>query len=829
MFDEGTQVGAADGTGAVQETVEPLAGIRVVDLSTTLPGAICTQFMADGGADVLMLEQPGGSPLRDLRGWPALGRGKRSRVADLKADVGVDLLDEQLRDADVLVTTFSPTGLDGMRLDSEALLARHPHLVIAHITGWGRSGPWHDIAGYEGLVFAKTGLSHAVRRMANPPRPTYVTVPYASFAAGHIALHGILSALHERERSGRGQIVDADLVRGAYAIDAWNWFGEMVGIRWPEAYSNVEAWSPEGDPQSPLLLALLAGPTKDGHWMQFAQVSPRLFQEMLSEFGVLQLLGDPKWKGFPALENPALYKEFWAILLSKINERTLAEWQQCFDGNPNLCAELFRSGPQVFDHPQLIHEGRSVVVDDPNVGSVRQPSTLIHTPHGPLRRPAAAPRLDYDAEGNWSSRALGVPPKASELRLDAAPLAGITILEFGEMFAAPYATSVLADLGARVIKFESMEGDNIRSLLAFPEAAGAKVMQGKESIQVDLHTEEGRDVARRLVGSADVVLQSMRAGAADRLGIGVKTLKAINPDLIYVSAPGYGNDGPYGDRPAYAPSIAAAGGVALANTPDAACATSNLDEIMYHAPRVLTAGTAPELQCDGLAALAVASVILTALIGRDRGHPIDEARTSMLATATHVLTDWIVDYPDAPEPLTPAVDGSGLSALYRMYAASEGLVFLAAPQAKEWRRLVAALTDFTDLADDERFSTASGRERFDHQLVERLAAVFRKQPAAIWEKLMRAAGIGCVEVHEGAPARLMQVDPQLAAEYTTHAVSPIFDQHLRFAPLVQMSRSSTRAPGGCLAGANTASVLKEFGYDDAAITKWQETGVIRCD
>jgi crotonobetainyl-CoA:carnitine CoA-transferase CaiB-like acyl-CoA transferase len=820
-------VTAPRGAATAQESVEPLAGIRVVDLSTTLPGAVCTQFMADSGADVLMLEQPGGSPLRALRGWPALGRGKRSRVADLKTDVGADVLDSLLRDADVLVTTFSPAGLINTRVDSEALLARHPHLVIAHITGWGRGGPWRDIAGYEGLVFAKTGLSHAVRRMANPPRPTYVTVPYASFAAGHIALHGILSALHERERSGLGQIIGADLVRGAHAIDAWNWFGEMVGIRWPEAYTNVEAWTPEGTPQSPLLLALLAGPTKDGHWLQFAQVSPRLFQEMLSEFGVLQLLADPKWKGFPALEDPALYKELWAILLSKINERTLAEWQQCFDGNPNLCAELFRSGPQVLDHPQLIHEGRCVVVDDPDVGSVRQPTTLIHTAHGPLRRPAAAPRLD-DAGGGWSLGAPGSQSSAAEINIDPAPLAGITILEFGEMFAAPYATSVLADLGARVIKFESMEGDNIRSLLAFPEAAGAKVMQGKESIQVDLHTEEGRDVAHRLVVSADVVLQSMRAGAADRLGIGVQTLKALNPDLIYVSAPGYGNDGPYGDRPAYAPSIAAAGGVALANTPDAACATSDLDEIMYYAPRVLAAGTAPELQCDGLAALAVASVILTALVGRDRGHALDEARTSMLATAAHVLTDWIVDYPDAPQPLTPVADGSGLSALYRMYEASEGLVFLAAPQEKEWRRLVAALNDFTDLADDERFSTANGRDRFDQQLAERLAAVFLNEPAASWEKLMLAAGVGCVEVHEGAPARLLQVDPQLAAEYTTHAASPIFDEHLRFAPLVQMSRSSTRAPGGCLAGSHTASVLEEFGYDDATITKWQDAGVIHC-
>ena len=106
--------------------------------------------------------------------------------------------------------------------------------------------------------------------------------------------------------------------------------------------------------------------------------------------------------------------------------------------------------------------------------------------------------------------------------------------------------------------------------------------------------------------------------------------------------------------------------------------------------------------------------------------------------------------------------------------------------------------------------------------------MFSKEPAAFWEAHLGAAGVGCVELYEGAPARLMQVDPQLAAEYAVQAVSPVFDEHLRLSPLVGMSRSSTRALGGCLAGQHTASVLEEFGYDDATIAKWQDAGVIHC-
>lgn len=247
---------------------------------------------------------------------------------------------------------------------------------------------------------------------------------------------------------------------------------------------------------------------------------------------------------------------------------------------------------------------------------------------------------------------------------------------------------------------------------------------------------------------------------------------------------------------------------------------------MHHVPRVTSAGTAPELQSDGLAALGVASAILTALIGRDRGRPINDVRTSMLATVTHVLTDWVVDYPDAPAAPAPVHNGQGLSALYRIYDAREGHIFLAAPQPKEWQPLVDALRDFVDLADDDRFATAEGRAAGDVELTRRLEAVFSKEPAGFWEKRLTAAGVGCVELYEGAPARLIQTDPELAAEYTVPAVSPVFDEHLRFSPLVGLSRSETVAPGGCLAGQHTVAVLREFGYDDATIARWQDAGVI---
>ncbi len=141
------------------------------------------------------------------------------------------------------------------------------------------------------------------------------------------------------------------------------------------------------------------------------------------------------------------------------------------------------------------------------------------------------------------------------------------MLELGGMFAAPFGATVLADLGARVIKVEPLGGDTIRDVMAFPEAGGGKVLQGKESIALDIRTPEGLAIVHELARRCDVVLQCYRAGVAARIGIDEATFKALNPDLVYLNSPGYGIDGPYGGKPAYAPSIGAASGVSLTDAP----------------------------------------------------------------------------------------------------------------------------------------------------------------------------------------------------------------------------------------------------------------------
>jgi crotonobetainyl-CoA:carnitine CoA-transferase CaiB-like acyl-CoA transferase len=809
------------------QVVEPLAGLAVVDLSTTPAGALATQFLADAGADVVFAEPPGGSALRARADWPAVGRGKRSIVIDLADDGDRRTLDGLLTTADVLVTTFAPRSVRRWGFTAEALERLNPRLVSAVITGWGTAGPWADLKGYEGMIMAKLGYFQLKQHMFARPGPAFVSVPFATWGAAQTALHGIMSALVERGRSGRGQQVEADLVRGINAMDTWNWYQEQVGIRWPDAFQVVEAFNKRGEIQAPLIYPLLAAPTSDGTWLQFAQTEPRLFKAMLDELGLGSVFADPKWAGLPVLPTQELRTEFWEIMLNRVSQRSMAEWQQVFDRNPNVFAEVFRQGPQVLEHPQLAHDGRVITVDDPDLGPVRQPSTLAHVDERPMRQPSPAPRLNADAE-QVRARAAAAPTGTgvSGEVPPSLPLEGITILDFGLMFAGPFGATLLADLGARVIKVESLAGDTIRSIIAFPESGGAKVMQGKESIAVDLASTEGLRIVHELVRRADVVLQAFRAGAAQRAHIDPATLRAINPDLVYVSAPGYGTGGPYGHRPAYAPSIGAGAGLARTDTPTVVTAAADIEQMKDSAIRLYTATAAVPIQADGIAALAVASTILLGVLARARGRAVGDLTATMVGSATHAIVEQVIDYRAKPRTLQVDPEGYGYWALYRMYRAADGWIFLAAPAGDEWDGLVASLSEHADIAVDPRFASPAGRRENETELAETLAKVFLTRPAAEWERDLTAAGVGCVEVGMATCQKTLQTDEAAAAEYAVAAESPVFEEHLRPGPAVRFSRSPTRAQGFCSAGQHTDQILAELGYDEEQIGDFRAQAVV---
>ena len=500
--------------------------------------------------------------------------------------------------SDVLIETFRPSVMENLGFGYDALSARNPGLVYVSVSGFGSTGPLVDLQGYEGIVLAKLGVLAVLSDMTGRSGPSFPSAPYASYPAAHLAIQGALSALYEREGSGRGQRVETSLVQGMTVHDTFNWFSRVVATKFPGAFSQTPL-SVKGVPSGGLSFRLLIALTADGHWVQFSQTVDRLFRAMMRMLGLNWMFDDPEWSSAPDFDDIDKRVEFWERLLEAVRSRNLSEWQEEFDADSDVWAEVFSRNDEALEHRQVIWNQMVMTLDDPQAGPVLQPTPVVRVDTVPLpSRPA--PRLgEHDSdiralassgeERNSTPTPATPPPTSSPA---SPPLRGVTVLELGTYYAAPYGATLLADLGARVIKVEELGGDPHRNMLPFPEIAGIKALQGKESLAVDIATEEGREILYELVRRADLVLQSFRAGVAERLEVDPAALRRVNPRIVYHSAPGYGTGGPCGHRPAFAPTIGAAAGLAWRNAgatiperPD-----MSLDEIKSTAMRLALGG-----------------------------------------------------------------------------------------------------------------------------------------------------------------------------------------------------------------------------------------------
>jgi crotonobetainyl-CoA:carnitine CoA-transferase CaiB-like acyl-CoA transferase len=809
----------------------PLAGLKVLDLSNTAAGAQASLTLADFGAEVVYVEPPGGSILRATPSFPFVTRGKRSVVLDLGDDTDRGTARVLALGADVLIESFRPGKIERFGLGYDDLRADNPGLVYGSVTAWGRTGPYAGAKGYEQLVMARIGACSIGGDMVTRPGPGHVSVPYASYGASQLLLTGILGALHERERSGLGQRVDTSLVKGVAALGTWNWYLNVVTSKFPEAFTPSKAMSPEGVPLSPLMFMLLIGLSKDGRWLQFSQAQPHLYLSMLKAFGLDWMVEDEEWKLAVWAMDPDKVVAYWEQLVDAVATKTVEEWQAYFETDHDVWAETMRRGSELLDHKQMQHLGAVVELDDDERGTVRQPGPIVRLSATPAELGRGAPALDADGGAVRSDPWPAVGGRAGDGDSgDAgAAFADVTLLELGTFFAAPFGGTVLRELGARVIKVEPLAGEPMRTILPFPEVGAAKSLQGKESIAVDIATEEGLAIVHQLAARADVVLQSFRAGKAHGHGVDAAALQALNPDLVYLNAPGYGIDGPCGDRPAFAPTIGAGSGIVMRNIGASVPEEPGLPnaQVRATAMRLMAAGTTEYAQADGISALTCASAMALGLLIRDRTGTAQELLTTMLTSASHLLADDMTEHEGREGTLTADADLFGYSATYRLYDTADGWVYLAAPMAREWDGLAAAVAEQVDLGGDPRFADAASRVANDAALAESLAIAFKAKSAQEWEDQLLAADVGCVVAHLEAPERVLQSAEFGAASGLLVGVEhPTFGEHDRLAPLVEYSRSATVAEPGVLCGQHTTAILGELGYDAAAIADLRARNIV---
>ncbi len=779
-----------------------LEGLRVVELGSSASVAVAGVVLADNGAEVIGVEPPGGSALRTHPAFALWARGKRSVVADLSTPEGRARLDALLSDADVLLVGLKPAAIERLGLDAQRLAAAHPRLVQCAVTGFGTRGPFRDIPAWDGVVNARGGRMWQFDTLHDGERPAYVAVPVASHGAAMLALQGVLGALRERERTGRGQYLETSLIQALTVYDMMYWFPDAY---WENSYTDT--------PFIPYSVAR----TADGAWVQFAQNGPRLFAALLR---VLELDPDVAPPVELRGQKPAEVQAFRTRVQERMLERSWAEWQEIFADEREIAVERLLLPGEALDHPQLTRTGDVVEID-----GVRQPGPLIRlsaTPGAPGR---SVPDLGEAGGGAWNAPALPVRGPAPAPATGGL-FEGVTVLEFATWIATPLGVTLMADLGARVIKVEPLDGDPMRG----PVGVGMKMVQGKQSIALDLKSPEGLEIVHRLVARADALAHNYRPGVPERLGIDWETLRRINPRLVHLYGASYGSTGPMSSKPAFHVTAGALSGGARAQAgydavppPDVPL---SLPEIAQLSRRLELAN---EGNPDFNAAVGVAAALALGLYARERSGEGQALETRMMLSNAYTNSKDFVDFEGRPPREIPDARLLGLGALYRLYpTADDGWVFLAAPSQRDFERFCEA-AGCGALLEDPRFASAAGRASHDDELAGELERVLAARDADAWEAALTARGVACVRADQGPPARWIYEHPdgqRLGWWTQLPAEDSAFGSYRRYGRPITQDRDAGPLGGAFRTGEHTRDLLVELGYGEAEIDSLLERRIV---
>jgi formyl-CoA transferase len=394
------------------------------------------------------------------------------------------------------------------------------------------------------------------------------------------------------------------------------------------------------------------------------------------------------------------------------------------------------------------------------------------------------------------------------------PLSGVRVLDLTNVLAGPFACHQLAHLGAEVIKVEAVgRGDLARNLGADPElsARGMGISflaqnAGKRSLTLNLKADRGKQVLKRLVREADVLVENFRPGVMDRLGVGYKTLKKENPGLIYCAISGFGQNGPWSDRPAYDQIVQGASGVMSI--------TGDTDSAPLRVGYPLA---------DTVGGLTAAMAICAQLTASERGAFIDVSMLeAVLATMGWVVSNHLVGgvapTPNGNENPTSAPSGT--------FQCADGLINIAANKDDQWE-VVARHLGREDLLKTPEYATREDRKRNRLRLRAELETVLTRRPAADWARELNA-----INVPAGAVMSVPEIlsHPQVAERDFLGRFDDVPDvgrpvDLVRVGLMIDGTRPAVGDPPPAL-GQHSADILEALGYSADEIETMRAEGVI---
>lgn len=392
-------------------------------------------------------------------------------------------------------------------------------------------------------------------------------------------------------------------------------------------------------------------------------------------------------------------------------------------------------------------------------------------------------------------------------------LQGITVIDFSRIVSGPFATQILGDLGAEIIKIERVDGGDDSRLYDVtdpsqaPGAPFLAVNRNKKSVALNVTKPDGRAVAERLLASADVAIHNFRTGVMERLGLGYETVSKINPRIVYCAISGYGSTGPLARRAANDLCVQGHSGL-----------LSITGEPGRPPVRV------PTSVCDITAGLYATIGILAALVKRQESGLGQAVETSMLGGQVNMLNHFLVEYwlnGTVPQPMGTA-NRMGLP--NQAFPTKDGWMVMSSPNDRSWTRICQAL-GMEELATDERFATLPARYAHRQELVDAVSRGTQQFDTAECVARLDAAGVPCAPV---------QTIPEVAHDPQLEALGSIVEMPVEGKGNVKLVATplkfsatplSTHMPPPML-GEHTDEILMRVGYTKSEIACLRREGTI---
>lgn len=785
-----------------------LDNIKVLDLSWGMAGPLTGMLMGDHGADVTRIERPQGDPLEGTLGYKVWHRGKKNAVLDLKSDEDMNVFKRLVADADVLIESMTPGKTKALGIDYDTLAKINPKLVYCSISAYGDDDarPAYDaqVAAESGLQWEQRGwpegaLYHMAGREdpfaeaididenlvqgANREGPLHLASKWPSMGAFFSALTGISAALYAREKTGRGQRVTTSLLQGAMACGSGVWQrAEDIDAPGFNTWIMGSA-SPKGHFQC-----------ADGEWLHNWVPNPRFILEAskgdtLDASPDLTVQNDPDRFGIGP-EEILVMAHYQPILADAVAKFNREDWvKAAADGNMTM--QPCRSIEDSLTDELLINDNCVTTVDDPELGPINQVGITyrLTNSQGEVKGPMRARGADTEAVKAYAASLPDVEEHSVPAEPTAkGPLDGIRVLDLGLAIAGPFGCQLLGDMGAEVIKMNTLWDSYWHKC-----HIAAMANRNKRSFAVMLKHPKGMEALKKVIATCDVVQHNMRYPATQRLGLDYDSLKKEFPSLIYCHSRGF-EEGPRKNLPGNDQTGACLAGV------------QHEDGALYAGEGTFPIWALTSLGDTGNGFLTAVG-ICNALMERERTGKGQFVDTSIV-NACLLNSSYAVAKPDGSAVDRPKLnpDQTGYGDYYRLYKCADG----------KWIQVAAIRPE-----QKTAFDTLAG--------VDKIAAFAGRGSAELMADLAKA-GVPAAISDAEASRKMFDNEDYIAKKW----VVGYEDRYVGKLDQIGFTYNLSDTPGvintpPLIVGDSTKSILEEIGYSEEEILAMANETAILCD